>query len=324
MSQESELIIAAYRAVLGRDPDASGLAAYARIFRGRSCPEAVQITVERLLASGEYRRRLLGLSATADDGRILTSDIEILMLTYNEETLLPYSLGPLRQVFKNFIFLDMGSTDQTLDIIAGMLSDGAQVQVIPYKRQNLFEFGYAHARNFAAAYATKPWLFAVDADEVLVNGVADGKIAIDSTNSATSIVVAQRRNLQRGEWKIGEPLDTTQLAWEKIEDKKRLYKAIDRVRWEGYLHEDLYDAANRDLRTARSSLVLDHLASFRDPTEQIIKRKMYSWMLLRLYENQSLRKGVSRFWYENYIPQHMEQLKQDAREFSQTSANLTT
>ena len=52
-----DLIHSAYQAVLKRDPDPDGLAAYIRLFKARSSQEAVQNMLKSMLGSSEFRRK---------------------------------------------------------------------------------------------------------------------------------------------------------------------------------------------------------------------------------------------------------------------------
>ncbi len=247
-------------------------------------------------------------------GGVRLGEIEIVMLTYNEEDMLPYSVPALTNYFKNFLFLDMESTDRTLQIIKDLLGD--QARVIPYKREGLLASGYAHARNFAAQHCTKPWLLMVDADEVLTGGVTSNEVAIDAGDDATSIVTIDLRILQSKEWQIGQPLVSSQFQIEKtVSGKKRLYRP-EHACWRGYIHEELFPLAAGDSCNAKSHLVLDHLTSFRRPGRVGLKRQMYSWMLLRVYKEITLRDGVNPFWYDEYVPKYLQQIEADAQTFA--------
>jgi GT2 family glycosyltransferase len=223
------LIKAAYRGILGRDPDPDGLSTYLQHFKGRPVEVALEITLERLLLSAEFSRRWYArrgwrTATTAQSGRNLipAADVEIVMLTYNEQDMLPYSLPALAKHFDNFLFLDMESTDQTKEVIADLLRAKPAVRVAPYKREYLLDYGYAHARNFASLHCQKPWLFVVDADEILAGGVKDGKIRLDRLAAATAIVSCERRNLKPGDWQPGEPLDISRLPLGRKEAMNRL------------------------------------------------------------------------------------------------------
>lgn len=312
------LINAIYRGFLQREPDPDGLAAHLRLFERNPPAQALQIAIERTLRSSEFARRWQG-GAWSTQRSIATKDIQIFMMTYNEEQLLPYSLPVLREHFTNFLFLDMGSADRTRSIIRRVLDNEAQFEIINYKREHLFEFGYAHARNFASTHASSPWLLAIDADEILAAGVQANEILIDEFTDQTAIVIAERHNLVSDGWKVGESFEPGRLKNGKTEYKKRLYRTGAGTRWRGYIHEDLVDPLWADSRAARSQLVLEHLSNCRDPKTQLTKRQMYAWMLLRVYREEALRDGVSRAWYEDFVPKNLPQLETDAKAFVHAS-----
>jgi hypothetical protein len=207
-----------------------------------------------------------GQPATSSSTIIPRRDIEVVMLTYNEIDMLRYSIPPLSKYFDHFLILDMESTDGTCAFIKEQLGDRARV--ISYKRELLLEFGYAHARNFAAANSEKQWVFMVDADEVLVDGVTLAGVSADLPVSETMTVTLERRNLQNDGWKLGEPFDPARFTG-RIVKKDRLYRPSAKIYWEGYIHEELVKRPQPDAPRAGSFMRLDHLSSFRSPTREI-------------------------------------------------------
>jgi glycosyltransferase involved in cell wall biosynthesis len=252
----------------------------------------------------------------ADDPQpavIPASDIEVVMLTYNEFDMLPYSLPPLMKHFENFLFLDMESDDRTCEFIRQEL--GARARIVSYRRNQLLDFGYAHARNFAAAHGQKPWLFAIDADEVLVDGVAVNGVPIDSQADAVSIVALERRNVEGQGWKLGQPFDPA-LFTGRVVKKDRLYRPSSKAYWEGYIHEELIKRPEKTAPKAGSSIRLEHLTNFRSRERERFKRQMYSWMLLRVYRQEVPRRGVNQFWFNEYVPNRLAQIEADAQAFA--------
>lgn len=315
--QARELVTATFRAVLRREPDPSGLAAYQRLFLDRPLPEAVQRTVEGLLGSGEFARLQGGTgsapASTVDQPRyITTDDIEIVMITYNEEEIISCSLTSLINEFERFVFLDMGSTDRTRMIISDII--GKRGRIVPYNRRNLLEYGYAHARNFGACYATARWILTVDADEALVAGVTDGRVAIDRPIEMSHLVTLRRHNFGCGDWRVGEPVVADQRWFISTEEKYRLYRPGTRARWEGYIHEEIA-APDRQAYSAGSSIELNHFSNHKKPGKTSWRRHMYSWMLLRAYEDQALQYGINRHWIDNYIPSNIAAIRAEAALF---------
>jgi hypothetical protein len=86
--------------------------------------------------------------------------------------------------------------------------------------------------------------------------------------------------------------------------------------WTGYVHEELVSKSrDRESNTAKSSLVFDHISSLRDEERIIYKRSMYDWMLLRAYDNPSVRGGTNAWWYQTFVPNNIELIRENAHRF---------
>lgn len=82
--------------------------------------------------------------------------ISACLIVKNEEELLPGCLDSIRSWVDELIVVDTGSTDRTMEIAR---SYGAKVYEHPW------EGSFSKARNYSLQYATKDWLFIIDADE---------------------------------------------------------------------------------------------------------------------------------------------------------------
>lgn len=83
--------------------------------------------------------------------------LTVCLLTYNSQRLLEEVLAPLRRIADEFIVLDSGSTDGTLEILA---RHGLSPIHRPYRT-------HADAMNHAVSLAANDWVLCVDSDEVL-------------------------------------------------------------------------------------------------------------------------------------------------------------
>jgi len=321
-------IIQGYRWLLGREP------------------ESDEVVVRHLTATGGDWRRLRAhimrsrefkaLAAGAgsppgqalasselnapDAGLILFEDVTVCMIVHDEEEFIERSLRPLAQVFTNFVIADMGSSDRTVSLIKDFL--GSKVSLLTYDRRKLIEAGYSSARNFCASHVTSQWILMVDADEVLVSGPEKTGIRIDCPVAEAGLVSVERRNLSRPGALLPEGV-------KPMERPRRLYRNDGSAQWTGYIHEELAATAGQAGRkSANSSLVFDHLSELRNREHDQHKRSMYRWMLLRAYENPSMRGGTNAWWYDKFVPENMEMLKSSARQFdrwlkqSKSAANL--
>jgi len=82
--------------------------------------------------------------------------ISACMIVKNEEKLLPDCLESIRDWVDEIVVVDTGSTDKTVSIAE---SFGARVF------HHVWEGDFSKARNYSLQYATKDWIFIIDADE---------------------------------------------------------------------------------------------------------------------------------------------------------------
>jgi hypothetical protein len=66
---------------------------------------------------------------------------------------------------------------------------------------------------------------------------------------------------------------------------------------------------------------VNHLAALRDTDRREYRRRMYSWMLLKSYEDVSIRGGTNRWWFDEFVPSRLETIKQSATQFGNPFKN---
>jgi glycosyltransferase involved in cell wall biosynthesis len=89
--------------------------------------------------------------------------LTVCVLTFNSQRLLREVLEPLTQVADEFVVLDSGSSDRTLEICAGF---GIAPIQRPYKT-------HAEQVNQAVSLAAHDWVLCIDSDEVLDAGTVE-------------------------------------------------------------------------------------------------------------------------------------------------------
>ena len=88
--------------------------------------------------------------------------IEIHVITYNEEIMLPFTITHYRKMFDNpkFIIHDNGSTDDTL-----MLAKLAGCEIIPFITEGMNDTIQSKIKSEAAMNAKSKWVLCIDCDE---------------------------------------------------------------------------------------------------------------------------------------------------------------
>jgi 2-polyprenyl-3-methyl-5-hydroxy-6-metoxy-1,4-benzoquinol methylase len=316
---ENDQIMQAYRWLLGRLPESDDV-----IFRhlratggdwrklrahiARSPEFRAGFSSSATIQAADLAAVTKNMEPRSDENMIAVSDITVCMIVLNEEEMLSQCLHPLREIFSAFVILDMRSTDDTLKIVNHLL--GTKAKIIDYDQGLLLDKGYSAARNACAAQAQTNWILMVDADEVLTSSIEPEGVRVDSCADGIGLVSIKRRNLPKLGAQLPEGVRPTE--W-----PVRLYRNDGSVHWTGYIHEQLAPIPGHDrTKAAESSLVFDHLSAFRDATRDGEKRNMYRWMLLRAYENPTIRGGTNAWWYDEFVPQNIEMIRRSAREFS--------
>jgi glycosyltransferase involved in cell wall biosynthesis len=240
--------------------------------------------------------------------------IDVCLITFNEELFIEKCLLAIRSCFKRVFVLDMLSTDRTMEVVRDIFGDNATILSQP--RHELFEKGFAHARNKISAASVSPWVLQIDADELLVP--FEGQVVFEPPPRGALAARTSRRNL------IGEPpadYDPATLAsytTDSTEQHVRLYKKSKDVRWESFLHEELWigdiDAFSV---SGLSNLTLNHLSHFRPHADKHEKETFYGWMLYKVYQDKNLQKNMREFYTGEFIPNNLERFREMSERFSE-------
>jgi glycosyltransferase involved in cell wall biosynthesis len=243
--------------------------------------------------------------------RVDFDDIDICMIAFNEEGFVEMSLRRLEPHFERLKLLDMESTDRTVEIAKSIF--GARADIVSQPRRALLESGFAAARNSIAAHASKSWVLHVDADELLA---PPDRLIIDFGGGPGECARVTRRNLLGAPGDF-EPATLAALATSSVEQHVRLYRRAPHMRWESFLHEELWSGAGHAHTTSGlSNLTFDHVSAFRSHAERVEKEDLYAWILLRVQERPELQKNMQRFYLDEYIPANLEQFRFRANRFS--------
>jgi len=130
---ENDAISQAYRWLLGREPESEEVAfrhltatggdwrrLRNHVMRspefGRVASNAVA-ALTKATAEATIRRP----DTAASDDCISVADVTVCMIVFNEEEMLPKALSALVPIFRTFVILDMGSSDNTINIIKELL-----------------------------------------------------------------------------------------------------------------------------------------------------------------------------------------------------------
>ena len=117
--------------------------------------DAIQI-LDRALTSCSTKTDLQMFRDSLESGK---PEVSLCMIVKNEEDQLPRALKSVEGLADEVIVVDTGSSDRTVEIAE---SFGAKVY------HHKWEKDFSKARNQSLSYATKEWIFILDADEEVV------------------------------------------------------------------------------------------------------------------------------------------------------------
>lgn len=144
--------------------------------------------------------------------------ISALVLTRNEEEMLPHCLACLKWV-DEMLVVDSFSTDRTVPLAEAA---GARVLV------HAFE-GFASQTNWGASQATGDWILQIDADELVTPELKRSVLATVASNPETDIFT-----MRRDSYVFGHLMGASSWSKERI---PRLYRK-GTLRFEGEVHPD--------------------------------------------------------------------------------------
>jgi len=140
--------------------------------------------------------------------------ISLCMMVKNEEKFLPQCLDSIKDYVDEIVIVDTGSTDGTVEI-AKKYTD--KLFFHPW------EGNFSKHRNQSIGYATKEWIFILDADEVLL--AQCGKTVHESIQdeSIDSVYVVVRNAFDKG-------------AGEAVLNSIRIFRNNGKIHYEGRVH----------------------------------------------------------------------------------------
>lgn len=242
------------------------------------------------------------------------------IISRNEEFFLTEFLPVAKSLFDQIVIVDMNSQDGSPYLFDKLLRDDDKV--VNYDPRDLFRYGFKHPRNVGAQFVQTEWIFAIDADEVIVN--INRQDLLNILNCATKDVLSvTRNNIEYNGVVFDENWRDISSAREvNVENHRRIYRARKpEIRWEGFIHEELWIGnSNAWFDHDHSNVTLSHFSEFRpDRGRSTEKFQMYAWMLLHSSSSQHLKFGTNEFWYDKYMNENLEMLVENANHFAKQS-----
>jgi glycosyltransferase involved in cell wall biosynthesis len=237
------------------------------------------------------------------------------MVVRDELPFLQKGLPLVRAWADQLVIVDSGSVDGTVEYLKGFLDPAKDVMLMAPKNA-IPIMGFSYLRNVAASYATTDWIHTLDADEMLSfeqHGLIKELVnkASKPVLSIKTITFHPKEGYRPDEW------ERISNECESHEDRhRRIYRRDAGIEWKGYIHEELY-LGERNCFGMHEDTDLKHLhySGFRAWADPAVKDRRYCWMLLRAAATPELRKYTNHWWYDTYVPQNQDRLKELARQY---------
>lgn len=152
----------------------------------------------------------------------MDSQISVVINTLNEERDLPYALRSVQPWADEIVVVDMYSSDRTVEIAKQF---GAKVVLEKGPGFNI------PARESAVRQATKPWIFVLDADELVPFSLSKALRRIAEANDADMVLVPRLNYL------CGRPLQHT--WWGPDQDAQPRFFKKGKIVTSSIIHRDL-------------------------------------------------------------------------------------
>lgn len=155
----------------------------------------------------------------------MNNKVSLCMIVKNEENYLERCLNSIKDIVDEIIIVDTGSTDKTVEIAE---SFGARVYY--YKWNNNF----SEARNESLKYATKDWIFIMDADDEFYSADKEQfKALLNSKLDNDSVYFFETLNY------CGSNIENSTIT---INLNPRLFKNNNGFHYEGEVHNQLVNS----------------------------------------------------------------------------------
>lgn len=203
------------------------------------------------------------------------------MIAKNEEKYLEQCLNSVKDLVDEIIIVDTGSTDKTKEICKNF--DFQKIKIFDFKWIDDF----SAARNESLKHATKDWILALDADEVIDKEDLDKiKNIVQNENDFAGFKLEQRSYMNNYfEGALENKSDFSlikQYPFYISNSLVRLFKNNLGIKFQHRVHELVEDyMKEHELKYKKTGIILHHFGSLKDETTVKEKAEQYSKIILK-------------------------------------------
>lgn len=200
------------------------------------------------------------------------NSISFVTMVKNEEVMIRGFLEHVQHLVDEYVIVDTGSTDKTLEIINDFKKYcPVPVRVISYPWEN----NYSTPRNFGKSLAKGKWILRMDADERFM--MEDITRLFGMTERESEFIIFHVIN------HMEEPNSSGRPPKYASTESMRLYRNYKEVFYSGLVHETLDDclsfiASKRKIKVERAQILLHHYGYLKDKSK--IRGKLDNYEIL--------------------------------------------
>lgn len=215
-------------------------------------------------------------------------------------------------------FVDMGSTDGTLEFVNSILRPGDRYE---YRDSNTCPWlGFAEAHNAACALATTDWVYAGAASYCMGWG-QDIKGRLE--RASRPVIITETHHIEPTSVGGKESMiERAALAGGMVENHVTMYRRDVGVEWRGYLHSEPY-AGQVNARSLAEITTLKRY-HFGGWGNNRLRACRYAWMLRRAMREPRLQEGTSRWWFDVHCKNNEAEIEQMAVEYEAMAVDKQT
>lgn len=246
----------------------------------------------------------------------------LLIFVHNDLKMLTRTLLYNKPQVDQLCIFDLGSDDGTEEFCSYFLSPGDSYRRYAYNA--VPEKGFDWARNQAIAMCNTDWHISMGANSILPPSDWHMlRYSLSQANLTDNCFALPCYHIppinppHEGDLDLNF-LESTILNGNQrsTENHRRVFRRSAGITYKGFIHEEPFYPDGKPVADFK---VLDsiRLYHFADWTNRKIRRLRYSWILLKNSLNPHLQDGTNSWWYETYVPQNIERIRQEAAEYVQ-------
>ncbi len=242
--------------------------------------------------------------------------ISVTVQFHNELEFLPGWFDSALKYADEIIAGSHNATDGSLEFVRDMKEKvGIPITILEFPEDTVYQHGFSYMKNAMLKHTTGDYVVCLDADEEM-EIVKDTFPDICKNFKAISTRTLHVYDAEP-HWTLNNRAEIRRDAkWERQQHWRILKNGI-KIHWAGLIHESmrLSTGQHAAIASKHAEINMYHFGVMANPAKRTFKDGLYAELLLRAYENENLRLGTDKWWFNVYVPEHREKLLKDREEY---------